>query len=68
MKTMVQEEKLRQAFKFFDKDGSGSITLDELKEVLGVKKRLIDVQVLNQLIKEVNLMGMGRLTTMSSRS
>lgn len=53
-KSLVSEEKLRTAFSFFDKDGSGSISTDELKEVLGVKKRLVDEHVWNQLIKEVD--------------
>lgn len=30
-----QEDKLFQAFKHFDKDQSGKITCDELKEALG---------------------------------
>jgi calcium-dependent protein kinase len=34
-KNMVSNEKLMQAFKMFDKDGSGTITADEIKEVLG---------------------------------
>jgi calcium-dependent protein kinase len=37
-KSLVSDEKLRNAFEFFDKDGSGSISIDELKQVLGVKK------------------------------
>ena len=30
-KNLVSDDKLRQAFSFFDKDGSGSISVDELK-------------------------------------
>jgi calcium-dependent protein kinase len=37
-KNLVSDEKLKVAFGFFDKDGNGSISIDEIKEVLGVKK------------------------------
>jgi len=30
-KKLISEEKLKTAFEFFDKDGSGSISLDEIK-------------------------------------
>lgn len=33
---LLQEEKLRAAFNVFDKDGSGAISTEEIKEVLGV--------------------------------
>ena len=46
-KSLVSEEKLRTAFSYFDKDGSGSISIGELKEVLGVKKRLVADEVWN---------------------
>ena len=32
----MQDEKLKAAFKVYDKDNSGSISTDEIKEVLGV--------------------------------
>jgi calcium-dependent protein kinase len=41
-KNLVSDEKLQVAFSFFDKDGSGSISIDELKEVLGAKKIVDD--------------------------
>ena len=34
-KIYLSEENLRRAFSYFDKDGSGFITKDELKEILG---------------------------------
>lgn len=36
----MREEKLYQAFKMFDLDGSGKISKDELKEVLGSNNSL----------------------------
>lgn len=39
-KNIVTKEKLQQAFKMFDKDGSGTITADEIKEVLGFDSRM----------------------------
>lgn len=41
MKNLLTDDKLRYAFSFFDRDGSGQISVDELKIVLG-GKRLID--------------------------
>ena len=35
---LLQDDKLRQAFKFYDKDDSGSISTDEIRDVLGVGK------------------------------
>jgi len=32
---MLNGKKLHQAFMYFDKDGSGTISLDELKEAMG---------------------------------
>lgn len=34
----LKEERLYTAFKLFDKDGSGTITAKELKDVLGSSK------------------------------
>lgn len=53
-KNLISDEKLKTAFSFFDKDNSGSISVDELKEVLGVKKRLVEESVWDALIKEVD--------------
>jgi len=40
-RSLISDEKLQIAFSFFDKDGNGSISVDELKEVLG-SKRLVE--------------------------
>lgn len=33
---LLKEEKLRAAFRIYDKDDSGSISLEELKTIIGV--------------------------------
>jgi calcium-dependent protein kinase len=33
---LLSEAKLRQAFRYYDKDDGGSISLEEIKDVLGV--------------------------------
>ena len=35
---LLKEEKLKAAFDLYDKDGSGSISVDEIKQVLGIGK------------------------------
>ena len=37
----LKEEKLYAAFKLFDKDGNGTISASELKEVLGSKNKIL---------------------------
>ena len=37
---LFSEEKLRSAFNIYDKDKNGSISIDEIKEVLGVGKKI----------------------------
>lgn len=54
---LLQEEKLRAAFGYYDSDGSGSISTDEIKEVLGVGKQISEevwLQVLNEVDQDGN--------------
>lgn len=37
-KKVITEDKLEKAFKIFDKDGSGKLSLEEIKEVFGGDK------------------------------
>jgi calcium-dependent protein kinase len=45
---------LKAAFDFFDKDGSKSISVAELKEALGAKDNLVDDAAWENLVKEVD--------------
>ncbi len=46
----MTNEKLQAAFKMFDKDGSGMISAQEIKEVLGFGKTMSEDAV-NEVIK-----------------
>jgi len=52
----VQEETLQFAFNFFDKDGSGQITTDELKAVFGNNTEISD-NVLFSLLDKIDIDG-----------
>ena len=57
---LLQDDKLRQAFRFYDKDDSGSISISEIKDVLGVGKS-IDDHVWDQVVREVDTDGNGEV-------
>ena len=57
---LLQDDKLRQAFRFYDKDDSGSISIDEIKDVLGVGKSISDA-VCDQVVREVDQDGNGEV-------
>jgi len=59
-KNMISNEKLRAAFNMFDKDGSGTISPDEIKEVLGFDSS-ISQDALDKIIKEVDENGDGEI-------
>lgn len=48
----MREEKLFQAFKMFDVDGSGKISKEELKQVLGCKNIMSKIE--NEMDKNNN--------------
>lgn len=60
-KRLLTDEKLMVAFKVFDKDGGGSISSTEIKDVLGVGKN-IDEKVWNEIIGEVDPNGDGEIS------
>jgi len=56
----LKEERLYACFKIFDKDGNGTITADELKEVLGTNDALKhESSYWEQMIKEADSNGDG---------
>ena len=60
-KRLLSNEKLEAAFNLFDKDGSGTISAIEVKEVLGVGKN-IDEKVWNDIVMEVDANGDGEIS------
>jgi len=58
---LLSDEKMKQAFDLFDKDGGGSISSDEVKEVLGVGKKF-DEKVWDEIISEVDIDGDGEIS------
>jgi len=57
---LLQDDKLKQAFRFYDKDDSGSISIGEIRDVLGVGKS-IDDHVWDQVVREVDTDGNGEV-------
>ena len=60
-KAILSNDKMAAAFKMFDKDGSGLISADEIKEALGFGKGLSEEQV-NAMIKQVDENGDGEIS------
>lgn len=58
---LLSNEKLETAFNLFDKDGSGSISANEVRDVLGGQKN-IDDKVWNDIICEVDGNGDGEIS------
>ena len=44
---------MQRAFSIYDKDGSGSISVDEIKDILGVGKQIPE-EVWKQVVSEVD--------------
>ena len=60
-KQLLTDDKLRSAFKMFDKDGSGLISANEIKEVLGFGKTLSE-EAVNEIVKQVDANGDGEIS------
>merc|ERR1712100_496293 len=60
-KNLLSNNKLQSAFKMFDKDGGGSISTDEIKQVLSFGQNL-DEDVVNSIIKQVDANGDGEIS------
>ena len=55
---LMSKEKLKQAFKMFDKDNSGTISKQEIREALGN----LDEEVADKMISEVDANGDGEIS------
>ena len=55
---LLKEDKLKIAFKAFDIDGNGSITIDEIKRTIGVGQ-MINEDVWTQVVSECDTNGDG---------
>jgi Ca2+-binding EF-hand superfamily protein len=60
-KNLLSGNKLQTAFKMFDKDGGGTISTEEIREVLSAGQNLSD-DVVNQIIKQVDENGDGEIS------
>lgn len=60
-KNLLSNNKLQTAFKMFDKDGGGSISVEEIKEVLSFGQNL-DEEVVQQIIQQVDANGDGEIS------
>lgn len=57
---VLNKEKLEQTFKMFDKDGNGSISLDEIRSIIG--NSFTDQKILESIIKECDTNGDGEIS------
>jgi len=60
-KNLLSNNKLQTAFKMFDKDGGGSISIEEIKQVLSFGQKL-EESVVEQIIKQVDENGDGEIS------
>lgn len=59
-KNLVTNERLLQAFKMFDKDNSGALSYDEIKDVLCFDSA-VDPATVQKIIEEVDENGNGEI-------
>lgn len=50
----LKENNLKHAFEYFDRDGNGTITLEELKETLSSDDLLLDESELEKIISDID--------------
>lgn len=58
---LLNKEKVQRAFQFFDKDGSGSIDAEEIKEVLGLTNNQNLNKEIATIVAQVDKNGDGKL-------
>ena len=60
---MVTEKNLKYAFDYFDKDHSGFLSPDEIREVLGLSDQNEETnKLVNDIIKDVDINGDGQIS------
>ncbi len=59
---LLKEERLKEAFELFDVDKSGTITIDEIKKILGCNAEEIDEAEWKQIVEEVDENGDGEIS------
>ncbi|XP_042496557.1 calcium-dependent protein kinase 10-like [Macadamia integrifolia] len=62
LQKMENDEHFRRAFMFFDRDGSGYIEMDELRETMKDDSGEVDDEILNDIIREVDTDKDGRIS------
>ena len=60
-RTFLKDEYLKTAFKMFDKDGGGTISKEEIKQILSFGQS-IDEDTVNQIMKQVDDNGDGEIS------
>jgi calcium-dependent protein kinase len=58
---IINMKKLHQAFQYFDKDNSGKISLEELKEAMGSNGQELDEEVFIDILAEGDENGDGEI-------
>ena len=60
---LVSEKNLKYAFEYFDKDHSGFLSPDEIRDVLGLTEQNEETsKLVNEIIKEVDTNGDGQIS------
>ena len=62
LEELLTDENLRIAFNSFDKDGSHELSADEIKGALGLIEEETGKNVINEIIKEIDLNGDGLIS------
>lgn len=62
MDQLLTNSKLKQAFEMFDEDGSGVISADEIKSVLGLASDQTMNDKINEIIRQVDVNGDGEVS------